>query len=172
MTQQSYDEMLEELEKQKAHISKTISASQEIVQEHGEIIKKAQEKLSELENGMQFIRKWFLHEALETDEKGDAPLAISVSDVVTIAEDAKLEDVVLQIIDSQPERKFTARDVETILKERDYPTSAKNFIDVIQNALRTSIRKEKVGVTRRTRPMKFFSLADQRKGETMFDAKN
>jgi hypothetical protein len=159
MTSQTYSDMLEELKEQKKSITETINTSQQIIQQHEQTIKEAQQKLIELENGMQFISKWFLHETDTQSEKQDETESVNIDFATTLS--LSLEDTVKDLLDKRVGSFFRARQVAEILEEKSYPTTAKRFVDVVANALRSLSREEKIGYKKTGKYVKYYSLADQ-----------
>jgi hypothetical protein len=160
MTQQTYNTMLEELKEQKAVLIETIEKSKQVINEHTQIINEAEQKLTELGNGMQFISKWFLHETVEQEEKN---LQSTLSEMA-VEDVPRLDNTVKSVLDNQSDRKFTAREVTEILQSKNYPTRASSFIDVVSNTLRTLAREGKIGHRKKSgkKVIKYFSLLNQR----------
>jgi ABC-type Zn uptake system ZnuABC Zn-binding protein ZnuA len=173
MNQQTYSTMLTELKEQEHVLIETINTSKQHIHEHEQIIKEAEQKLAELETGMRFISKWFLHETpapIITGETEPSP-----AEMVKLS-DATLEDAVKGVLGDEPSRKFTAREVAEILEAKGYPTRAKNFIDVVSNTLRFLTRDNKIEHKKTGKFVKYFApvkLPEIKGGiKGIFDSKN
>jgi hypothetical protein len=159
MNQQA-NAMLEELAEEKENLLKTVNESKEIIQLHEGIVKEAQQKLVELETGMQFIRKRFLH---ETPEKltEEGKISVTAEQVKRSIIGTTLEDAVKSVLDNEPDKKFTVRWVKEILEAKEYPTRSKSFIDVVANVLRYLSRDGKVGFEKKGKYVTYYSLLEK-----------
>lgn len=128
----------EKREAKEAKLAKIENLSSEVKQDDAEI--------ADLHNKINVVKS--LWGGGVSGAKSTAPL------VATAPADGTVDSYVLNILNSEPEREFTAGDVTKLVLARGYQTSSASFEDVVRNGLirldkSETVKSRKVGRNRR-----------------------